>query len=269
MNRTSDYDKITSRNNVIIKQAAKLNKSAKFRRESRQFFIEGVRICRDALLSGIEIDTVLFTSRIKDKFPEVLEQFANIGSAQIYEISEDAAQKLADTSTAQGLFCICSMPENPPSLDNISNNGRYIMLENISDPSNLGAIIRTAEALGITGAVLSADCCDLYNPKTLRASMGSVFRFPTVIADDFIAQIDAFNKRGILTAASVPDSSAVKVTELDFSNGCAVIIGNEGNGITQEAKAACSVCTTIPMLGRAESLNASMAAAIIMWEMLK
>lgn len=263
------HEKITSRSNSIIKHAVKLNNSARYRMENRQFFIEGVRLCGDALISGINIEKMFYTSRITEKFPYIIKQFEAAGIAGIYEISDEICEKLSDTTNAQGIFCICTMPLNKTSADELDINGKYILLENISNPSNLGAVIRTAEALGINGAVLSPGCCDLYNPKTLRASMGSVFRFPAIFTDSFAGFINDLNDRGMITAASVPDVGAEKITQTDLSKGCAVVIGNEGNGITEEIQKVCSMRITIPMLGRAESLNAATAATIIMWEMVK
>ena len=149
----------------------------------------------------------------------------------------------------------------------LESGKKYIALENIQDPSNLGAIIRTAEALGIDGAVLCS-CCDIYNPKAQRAAMGSLLRLPLMITKDLSAVISDCEKKGILTLATVPDSSAKKITQTDMSEGVLAVIGNEGSGVSQEIKALCEK-VTIPMLGRAESLNASMAAAIVMWEIMR
>ena len=123
--------------------------------------------------------------------------------------------------------------------------------------------------MGIDGAVLSKGCCDIYNPKALRASMGSIFRLAITVTQDMDELVDSLTKRGFLTAASVPDSGAERITNLDLNKGCAIIIGNEANGISDKLKDVCSVVTTIPMQGRAESLNAAMAASIIMWEMMR
>ena len=142
------------------------------------------------------------------------------------------------------------------------------MLENVQDPSNLGAISRTAEALGIDGAVLIS-CCDVFNPKALRSSMGSLFRLPFVRISS-VDELFAFAEdNGMKTVATVVDSSADKINEADLSGGVFLIIGNEGNGIQKTTAERSDLRVTIPMKGRAESLNAAMASCIAMWEVLK
>ena len=184
-------------------------------------------------------------------------------------ISTEIASKLSNTEHPQGIFCVCDMLDKYKALAKIENTGKFLILENISDPSNIGAIARTAEALGIDGMIISEGCCDIYNPKALRASMGALFRMPIMICPDIIKKVIELNKLGILTLAAVPSDKAQLITSLDLKSGCAVAIGNEGNGLTEEMKEACQKQVTIPMRGRAESLNAAMAAGIIMWEMMR
>ena len=139
----------------------------------------------------------------------------------------------------------------------------------MQDPGNLGTILRTAEALGIGRVVLLGDCCDPLSPKALRASMGAVFRLGLSLEPSRQGLFSRLRGEGFRLLASVPDSAALPVTEVDFSQGpCAVFIGNEGNGLSQETIAQCRR-VTIPMAGRAESLNASAAATILLWEMAR
>ena len=134
----------------------------------------------------------------------------------------------------------------------------------------MGNILRTAEALGIQRLALVDACCDLYGPKVLRGSMGAVFRLRVEQYKDAAACIETLKKRGFTSLAAVPDSTATPITKICFENGnWAVWIGNEGNGLTDAAKTMCDDRVTIPMLGRAESFNASTAAAIVMWEMMR
>ncbi|MDE5996506.1 MAG: RNA methyltransferase, partial [Eubacterium sp.] len=128
--------------------------------------------------------------------------------------------------------------------------------------------IRTAEALGINGAICY-NCCDIYNPKALRASMGSILRLPVILSDNLVSDIEAAKENGFSFYATVPDKHAEDITKINFPASSVIIIGNEGNGISEEVKAAANKLVTINMLGRAESLNASMAGAIAMWEMLR
>lgn len=254
---------IESRSNDKIKVVQKLSSSSRFRNERQEFFLEGARLCFDAAVSKIKIKQVFFTDTAMEKYPEKLEKI--ISSAdEVYRISREVASKIADTQSSQGVFAVCEMPKNSSNLD---PNGKYIFLENIQDPSNLGAIARTAEALGINGAVLCS-CCDVYNPKAQRAAMGSLLRLPLIFTDDAVHTLSECRKSGMMTLASTPDASAEKITDIKLDGGVITVVGNEGNGVTQETMAICRK-VTIPMKGRAESLNASMAAALLMWEMMR
>ena len=130
----------------------------------------------------------------------------------------------------------------------------------------MGAVSRTAEALGVSGIILNSNACDPYSPKSMRASMGTLLRMPIIILDDFSKDLCSI---GLKTYACVVDKDAESITDINFSDGSVVIIGNEANGITEETKSAASKRITIKMQGLAESLNASVAAAISVWEMMK
>ena len=133
----------------------------------------------------------------------------------------------------------------------------------------MGTIIRTAEALGLDGILLSDGCCDVYNPKVLRASMGGVFRMPLMRVGDMAQTVTDLQERGLNAFACVVDATATSITEVGMGNGSVALIGNEGNGLRAETVAVCKHRVTIPMAGRAESLNASMAAGIVLWEMCR
>ena len=260
---------ITSRENKIIKSAVKISSSSKERKEKRLFFIEGLRLSLDALQSNIYIEKFFYTKKAKEKWQESIALLKN-SACQSYIIDEGISSYLSDTKTPQGVFCICRALDKQFDLDKIGNRRLIIALENIQDPSNMGSIIRTAEALGINALMLSNDCCDIYSPKVLRGSMGGVFRMDFFKVDFFKDTICKLNHMGIKTYASVPSDSAEKITKISFSSSPSLVaIGNEGNGLKKETIDVCSQKITIPMLGRAESLNASVAASIIMWEMTR
>lgn len=260
-------EKIISAQNPKIKQFSKLVSSSKERKKTGHFVIEGVRLCRDAAQSGVKIKELFFTSQAYSKYPCDID-FIIDKAENSYEISAEVADKISDTENSQGVFLKCENTENEVSLNKLSPDGKYIVLENLQDPSNLGAIGRTAEALGVDGAVL-VSCCDVFNPKALRSSMGSLFRLPFVRLDDINELFSFSESKNIKTVATVVDSSAEKINETDLSGGIFLIIGNEGNGIKKETAENCDLQVTIPMLGRAESLNASMAACIAMWEVMR
>jgi len=165
---------ISSRDNPHIKAAVRLRASAAERRALGKFFLEGFRLCADALATGYVPDALFLTKEAREKYLTApLEQ----ASAQTYEITESVAQKLGDTQSPQGVFAICAMEE--PKIGFWRENGKYIALENLQDPGNLGAVARTAQALGLHG-LLYAGGCDIHHPKALRASMGALLRLPVM-----------------------------------------------------------------------------------------
>lgn len=187
---------------------------------------------------------------------------------QSYLVAGHVAGLLSSTKSPQGVFCQCRWPQGLLAGD-AAGGGSCAVLEDLQDPGNLGTILRTAEALGIGRVVLLGDCCDPLSPKALRASMGAVFRLGLSLERSRQGLFSRLRGEGFRLLASVPDSAALPVTEVDFSQGpCAVFIGNEGNGLSQETIAQCQR-VTIPMAGRAESLNASAAATILLWEMAR
>ncbi|MBQ7116739.1 MAG: RNA methyltransferase [Clostridia bacterium] len=258
-------NRLDSVSNEKIKLAVKIAASSKARKETGLFFLEGLRLCRDSALTGTVIRYAFVTDKSYEKFGDDAE-FICSKANEAYLISETVADKLSLTQTPQGFFCLCEKCSSL-SLSSVDSEGKYIALENIQDPANLGAICRTAEALGITGAILCG-CCDRYSPKSQRAAMGSLLRLPVLESDDLCRDIELLKEKGMAVYATSPDSSAEKITEIPMDGGIVCVIGNEGNGVSDEVFSLCRK-VTIPMKGNAESLNASMAAAITMWEMMK
>lgn len=257
-------DKITSKNNDLIKNIKKLFISRRARTENNRFVLEGARLCFDVFNSFYKVEVFLVTEKALEKYPARCADMERIAEKS-YIISDDAAAKLGETENTQGVFAVCEIPEN---CVRIVKGKKYIALDCLQDPANLGAIIRTAEALGIDGAICY-NCCDIYNPKTLRASMGSILRLPLIISKNLANDIEKAKSNGFSVYAAVPDSNAKDITKIKFPASSICIIGNEGNGISEAVKESASQLVTIHMLGRAESLNASMAGAIAMWEMLR
>lgn len=259
---------ITSRDHRLVKDFRRLTAQARYRRETGRFACEGARLCADAVHSGAVIETVFCTTRALEQYAEYAAPLLAAGARRC-TITEELARVLADTDAPQGLFCIGRVLDNRVSFDTIKTNGRYLALEDVQDPANLGAVIRTAEALGLDGLLLSAGCCDLYNPKVLRASMGGVFRLPFLTADDLAAAVTDLQRRGIACWACVPDGTATPLQEAALGAGTLCLIGNEGNGLRAGTIAACAGRLTIPMAGRAESLNAAACASIVIWELMR
>lgn len=262
-------ERITSTSNAKIKYVSKLISSRKFRYEEGLFVLEGLRLCMDVVRSGLESSETYVTEEALEKHPEL--QGLLEASDRSFIISEDVAKKLSDTEKTQGVFSVLPLLDKQSdrnTIEKMDEFGTYIMLENVQDPANLGAVSRTAEALGITGLLVSGGC-DVYSPKALRASMGALLRIPVIVVDNSTETLLRLKKSGIKTYASTPASDAKSITETDFSGGVVVVIGNEANGVTEDTLMLCNERITIRMAGRAESLNAGAAASIIMWEMVK
>ncbi len=259
--------KITSRNNEKIKNAAKLCADSSYRRKTGLFFLEGLRLCCDAAENGIIPENVFVTESAMEKHAEELRVLLSAGQEN-FIITDEISDKLSDTKSSQGVFCVCKTLDKFSNIDKINYNGIYIAMENIQTPDNLGSAARTAEALGLDGMIVCGGC-DIYNPKALRASMGSLLRLDVFSVSDLPAFISECNENGMNTYAAVPDNSALPVTQIDRTKGIVCVVGNEGNGLTEKTISACCNKITIPMKGRAESLNAAAAACMIMWEMVR
>ena len=256
---------IDSSSNAKIKHICKIASSSKYRKESSEFFLEGLRLCCDACKSFVEAESVFFTEKAYEKNSSHIEEMISV-CKNAYKISESVCDKIAQTENSQGVFCICKTPESDGK-QKIDTTKKYIALDNVQNPDNLGAISRTAEALGISGLIVSGGC-DIYNPKAQRAAMGSLLRLPVFKTDDLVSYLRKLQKSAMKIYATTPDASSLKITEADFSSGTICVIGNEANGVSSNVFDVCEKIT-IPMLGRAESLNAAMAAAVTMWEMMR
>lgn len=256
-------EEITSRNNTTIKAAALL-KEAKQRRSTGLFLLEGARLCKDAALNGIVIKQFFVTERAMKKYSaeaSLLEERAE----KSFLIVESVAEKLTDTKNSQEFFAVC---EEAEISRDINFSGMYVFTDNVQNPDNLGAIVRTAEAMGADGLIINSGC-DIYSPKALRASMGALLRFPVIRTEDARVLLSECKKQGMKIFSSVVDSAAQSVVTADKNGGCVLIIGNEGNGISEEVLSLSTHRITIPMKGKAESLNAASAATVLIWEFMK
>ncbi len=251
---------ITSRENPLIKSLFKLKSSAKEREKQSKCIVEGLRICTDCADNEVRFDTLIFTEKFAEKNEIVLNSLCK-NAENLVMVSEHVFEKIADTENPQGVLAVVNIPKSNSKID---KKGRYVALENLSDPTNLGAISRTAEALGVSGIIISKNSCDPYSPKVIRASMGTILRLPIIVFEDFLKEL--IDSKLKLYACVLKD--AKNIEEVNFSDGSAILIGNEANGLTLKTVEACEKIT-IKMSGKAESLNASVAAAIAMWELIK
>lgn len=263
-----ERQRITSKDNRLVREAAGLLDSARRRREEGCFLAEGARLCMDGLRSGCVPKTLLFTEQALQKYPDAVKRLEQ-AAGEVCLVTDAIAAKLSDTRTPQGIFCIFPMLDKILDLVHIYTHGRFIALENLQDPSNLGTVLRTAEALGLSGCILAGNCCDPFSPKVTRGSMGAVFRLPLYRAESGASLARELAGKGMRVYAAVPEQEACPVTRCGFGPGSVLLVGNEGAGLLEETVRTCYRAVTIPMLGRAESLNAAMAAGILMWEMMR
>ena len=162
---------LTSKDNAQIKQAAKLQKSARCRRQTALFVAEGLRVCADAMKSGAAIETLFLTQAALEKNTEICTELSAC-AAKTFLVTPELFAHISDTQTPQGVLAVIKALDKSALFDTIKNGGKFLVLDNVQDPNNLGTILRSAEAFGVTGVILSADCCDVYNPKVVRGSMG-------------------------------------------------------------------------------------------------
>ncbi len=247
---------ITSRENRIFKLASLL-KTAKGRSENQMFMIEGVRSVRDALAKGAELICVI----TKDTLKQELEF-----SCTQYSFAAKLFDEICQTVTPQGVIAICRMKKY--SFEDIRNkeNSCVVMCEALQDPGNIGSVIRTAHAAGCSGVVLTKGCCDLYNSKIIRSTMTSIFSIPVICGTDSLYAIEYFKKSGYTIVAGALTQASVDFYATDLSGKHLIIIGNEGNGVKPQTLALCDKCLKIPMQSDAESLNAAVAGAIMIYE---
>lgn len=247
---------ITSRSNPLAGHIRKLNASRAYRREQGEFVCDGPKLLAEALKWGAEVSTVVYA---------VGEEHAAVPGAREVEVPAELLKSISSTETPQGVLFLCKLPA--PSLPDKLSGGRYLVLDGVQDPGNVGTIWRTADAFGAEGLVLLPGCADPFSPKTVRATMGACFRLPVWEAErgDLARALEGAELPLYATALR---EDTVDVRAADLSR-CAVVIGSEGRGVSDETLNLCQKTLKIPMEGRCESLNAAVAAAVVLWEMAR
>lgn len=251
---------ITSTSNVQIKQITALLKKSKERKEQGAFVIEGRKMFEEICQEKSRVIKAYFSESY------FTEQYQDGRAPEIpYEIVADSVfDSMAETVTPQGVLAIVKMPQY--SLEEmIKNAGTLVLLENLRDPGNLGTIIRTAEAAGVSGVILSKESVDIYNPKVIRSTMGAVYRVPFLYVEDFNGLLKELGNQNVrLLAAHLKGTKTFD--KADYSGKTGILIGNEANGLSEEAAELAEEKVLIPMAGSVESLNAAVAAALLMYE---
>lgn len=255
---------ISSRKNALIKEYRLLCAERKARRKSGFFPCEGAKLCAEAIKSGCELGRYAFVTKTAEKkYSEIVTALA--GKCDIITVTDDVAEYISDTKSPQGIFITVRTLDKTLNLSTIDNSRQFIILENLQDVGNVGAIIRTCDAFGIDGIIMSESCADPFSPKAVRSTMGSLFRVP-VYFSDIPTAVQQLRENKFTVYAAMLDKDAEQLGKVKFPEKTAVVIGNEGNGVTDEVCNACDKSLFIPM-SSAESLNASVAASIIAWEL--
>jgi len=248
-----------------IKNLIALINKRKTRNEQGLFVAEGVRILSEAFVDKIDRIYVSETFLSNWQKEEYYERIKNILDTKGYEILADKVfDQIADTKTPQGIMAVLKMPQY--HIENlIEKSGDVLFLDDVRDPGNLGTIIRTAEGAGFDFIVMSKGCVDIYNPKVIRATMGAIYRLPFVYVDDLCETINAFVKdEWEIYAAHLLGKE--DYCSINYGEKTGIIIGNEANGISEKVSQCATSLVRIPMEGKVESLNAAVAAAIMMYE---
>ncbi len=256
---------ITSSQNPQIKELIQLQKKPKLRKETKTFVVEGRKMIEE---SQGNLQKVFVSESVYEEEKETA-FLKNLKRDYPFEIVSDKVLKeVSDTMTPQGMIGVAKLPEY--TLDEVikGKEGMLVLLEDLRDPGNLGTIMRTAEGAGALGVILSKDSVDLFNPKVIRSTMGSVFRVPFLYVENFKETIDAIQKEDYLLYATHL-KGARYYDEEAYGKKCGVIIGNEAKGISEEVANMANCLVKIPMGGKLESLNASVAAGIMMYEVYR
>ena len=245
---------ITSRQNPLCTHLRKLSSSAAYRRQCGEFLCDSPKLLQEALLWGSELHTVVVTAGTEaPPLPK---------GVRLVEVPADVMRSVSPMETPQGTLFICAIHTEP--LPEMLAGRRYVVLDTLQDPGNVGTILRTADAFHADGMFLVNGCADLYNPKTLRATMGAVFRCPVWTVG--VEELSALLKRsGIPLYGAALREDTLDARQADYSR-CAIAIGSEGRGLTDAVLAVCDRTIKIPMSEHCESLNAAAAATVLLWE---
>ncbi len=260
-------DVITSNKNDRIRNVSALQKSKKSRTEQRAFVAEGIRLAEDVFRSGAGLIREVYASESFAQSGELKRLYDLAGGTAVTEpvlVKDSVFGAMSETVTPQGILCVVEQPQY--GIDDMIGDKKVklLILEDIQDPGNLGTMIRTAEAAGMNGVIMSRGTVDIFSPKVIRSTMGAVLRVPFTYADDLNPVLDELRQKEIRNyAAYLRNGDNFK--EVDYSDRAAIVIGNEGNGLSDGILEHCDRNVFIPMAGEVESLNAAVAAALLMY----
>ncbi len=246
---------ITTTKNKTYKLIRSLQQK-KVRTSEGLYFVEGIKSCLDAIKAGADIVYVAIKASLYPFLKEDISRF------EVCVVSDNIFDSLCDTKNPEGIICIIKIADRP--LNSLSG-GLYVYLDNLNDPGNCGTIIRTLDACGGCGVMLSEGCVDLYNPKTIRSSMGSFFNIDTYTNVSY-SSLEKLKSEGFEIICTALSNSATDFKNISYKKSTIIVIGNEANGVSQKCLDLADKTAIIPILGSAESLNAAVAAALVMYE---
>ena len=255
---------ITSTGNARVKQLVTWQKKRKARDEEGVYIVEGIRMYREA--PRAQVREVYVSEQFYSRYGEELGLSA--WGRQLEILSDHVFSHVSDTKTPQGILAIVKrLNYTMNDLMQVKNQKEphLVVLDNLQDPGNLGTILRAGEAAGVTGVIMSHDCVDIYNPKVIRSTMGSVYRMPFVYVEHLPETLEVLAEAGIHSyAAHLKGKNSYD--QEDYTKGTAFLIGNEGNGLRDEVADVAECYIKIPMCGEVESLNAAVASSVLMFE---
>lgn len=259
----NDMEVIKSKENNLIKEIKKL-KEKKYRDLDKSFLIEGFRFVEEALKSNFEVKYVFICERQKEKFEKL--GFENLidKNTKCFIVSDSVLNSICSTETPQGVVAVVRNKISDIQI----KNGFYILIDKVQDPGNMGTIIRSANASGALGVIITKGTVDTYNSKTLRSTMGSIFKIPIIFEDSNFNIIKELkeNKFKLITSSL---NTNYNFYDVDLTDRVIIAVGNEGNGISKEIFELGDISVKIPMPGNAESLNVGVAASIMMFEAVR
>lgn len=255
---------ITSRDNSLLRRA----RAVRDGKTDDAIFVEGIRLCEEALSSGLKIEAVIYAEAItgKDRAATLIEDLKDVADKSV-SVSEKLLESISDTKAPQGIVVLAGRPSQDKSSFAAKQpaSAFIVILHQINNPANVGAILRTCEAAGVTGVIATANTADVFSPKALRGSMGSAFRIPIWTGLQYGVAVDWCRARN-LRAISTDAGGARLYTEIDWRQGTALIVGPESAGLSPDEIEAADEAVRIPMQGAAESLNVAVATGIILFE---
>lgn len=253
---------IQSKDNLLIKDTKKL-KEKKYRKDSNMFLVEGFRFAEEALDSDFEVVNIFISARGELKYENSPVKNKLQKNTKVYSISDSLFKSICDTEHPQGIMAV--VRNKPVAIK--YDHGFYMLADKIQDPGNMGTIIRTAHAAGALGVLITKGTVDIYNEKTLRATMGSIFKIP-ILFDEDLSLVQKLRKEGFKLVTSSLDTDK-NFYDIDLKEKVIISVGNEGNGISGEVYDISDLKIKIPMPGGAESLNVAVAASIMMYEVVR